>query len=254
MRTARERIRDAANRIGTNASQLSASLRAHERRGAPVVRGTSYAQLRRYLKEDGSDPSSRVLRALAPLLGVHDTWLITGEGPTTLDEALDPGRANKVHHRLRKEVTDELGRGFPFWELLGTNVWGLLSETIAVHERQLHRHLYRRDFLEKGIALGPTPDGEPHFPPAGRRAYLGVARSVGRALGAPLRQLGIRQVDPAALRHYAIQMCLALQELVPGKCAPVPSSIRGCSLRRIRRCRSRSRSFRTRQRTLGRRD
>lgn len=161
------------------------------------VKGSSYPRIHDYLK-DKITPTQEFLLAAADLMGVRASWLIDGEGETTIAEAAQ----ERVILEERYEPVAEEVEGLIAWEFetfpkLPAAARALVWETFQHHNSHA---------LSVSIWTG-----EPKL------SHRAIARSIGNALRAPLDSLGIDLEDLPVrqIGEYVEFMCHALKMLVP---------------------------------------
>lgn len=149
------------------------------------VRGSSYPTILRYLRDEGS-PSGAFLREAAMLLDCDLEWLQTGEGWPGVEEE-EIARLRASVRSVTKNVERAVGKGLPEYESLGDAAKAVVWKTC----------------LECG---GRLQRSDPEL------SNLEVARRIGKAIGAPLRALGVSpdRLPRRELDNYVMAICLVL--------------------------------------------
>jgi hypothetical protein len=208
-----ERLQGAMRRRGMSVRRLHAEISGRY----PGLRGASYGGVRLYVSGDKFGraprrPREELLRAFADVLAVRFEWLAFGRGARTeaeqegTDEAVTVLRLGQAPpgEQVASTLAKALGRDppppggpAPSWLPAALILWGHRRARLPVLA------------MEAGEAAGE----------ASRRAALGAAtasREIGRALVAPLQELGIpaRMLSEEDLSDYVLAMAGALAPIV----------------------------------------
>lgn len=189
-----ERITQAMNRGGWEYKALHEAL--HKRTGK--AKGTSYGAVWAYANGQGpAEPRENVMEALAELLGVNVRWLLYGVGPKNPSEEAEraaeegppPGAA--YLDDLEEGVAKGFGDGAD--RILAP---GMLRSTIV-------RTYGRTKDSAHAAARFYADEGRPE------------AKWLGRALRAPLDELGIKveNLSDPELLEYVTAACAAIRHL-----------------------------------------